>query len=179
MPANMMKALVASIPYVSGSSRATAMAGPMPGRTPTAVPKRTPTKANSRFMGVAAVAKPCKSMLKVSISEPPRQETSRKVDAQAEVEAVERQDREDHGNQAISNVFSAAQCPDAAPEEQCSRNYPAYGVDQQDVQEEGAEQREHGLPVGRMRQVNILAFLGLALPAARNVHGKEYGAHQE
>ena len=58
MPANMMKALVGSKAYVTGSSRATVMAGPSPGRTPTAVPRMTPMTAYRKFMGVRAVAKP-------------------------------------------------------------------------------------------------------------------------
>lgn len=58
MPANMMKAPVGSSPYVTGSSSATAMAGPMPGRTPMAVPRSTPMAAQSRLIGVRAVPNP-------------------------------------------------------------------------------------------------------------------------
>ena len=43
------------------------MAGPMPGSTPTAVPSSTPITAYSRFIGVAASAKPWSSQLKLSI----------------------------------------------------------------------------------------------------------------
>jgi hypothetical protein len=46
MPANMMKAPVgSSIPEATGSRRAMVMAGPMPGSTPTAVPRMTPINA--------------------------------------------------------------------------------------------------------------------------------------
>ena len=45
MPANMMKAAVGSSVYVTGSNNATVIAGPMPGSTPTAVPRVTPTSA--------------------------------------------------------------------------------------------------------------------------------------
>jgi len=41
-----------------GSNKATVIAGPMPGNTPTAVPTVTPMNARSRLIGVAAVAKP-------------------------------------------------------------------------------------------------------------------------
>ena len=53
---------------VIGSSMATAVAGPMPGSTPTAVPSAQPTKAHSRLMGVPAVAKPCISWFRISIT---------------------------------------------------------------------------------------------------------------
>ena len=47
-PANMMNAPVGSSPYVTGSSSATAIAGPMPGRTPIAVPSSTPIAAQQQ-----------------------------------------------------------------------------------------------------------------------------------
>ena len=50
-----------------GSSMATAVAGPMPGSTPTAVPKAQPTKAHSRLTGVPAVANPCIRWFQMSI----------------------------------------------------------------------------------------------------------------
>ena len=59
---------VASTCEVMGSSMATAVAGPMPGNTPTAVPSAQPTKAQSKLMGVPAVAKPCMSWFKMSIT---------------------------------------------------------------------------------------------------------------
>jgi hypothetical protein len=67
MPANIMNALVGSRTVVTGSNRATVMAGPMPGSTPTAVPSRTPMKAYRRFMGVSAVANPSMSEDQMSI----------------------------------------------------------------------------------------------------------------
>jgi hypothetical protein len=45
MPPNMMKAPIGSSFEVSGKSMATVSAGPMPGSTPTAVPKLTPISA--------------------------------------------------------------------------------------------------------------------------------------
>ena len=58
MPANMMNAWVGSSVYVSGSSSAMVIAGPMPGSTPIAVPSSTPRNAYSRLIGVSAVANP-------------------------------------------------------------------------------------------------------------------------
>lgn len=44
MPASMISAVTGSKLNVIGSSIATVAVGPMPGRTPTAVPSSTPTK---------------------------------------------------------------------------------------------------------------------------------------
>src|SRR5918994_1319061 len=61
MPANMMNEPVGSRLYVTGSSSATVIAGPIPGSTPMTVPSVTPISANSRFCGVRAWAKPSTS----------------------------------------------------------------------------------------------------------------------
>ena len=61
MPAKKIIEAVASTLAVIGSSIATAVAGPMPGSTPTAVPMVQPSSAQSRLIGVPAVAKPCSS----------------------------------------------------------------------------------------------------------------------
>ena len=58
MPAKKIMEAVASTWVVMGNSMATAVAGPMPGNTPTAVPNAQPTKAHNRFTGVPAVMKP-------------------------------------------------------------------------------------------------------------------------
>src|SRR5512133_1072568 len=67
MPAKKIMEAVASTLVVMGSSMATATAGPMPGSTPTAVPMTQPTNAHIRLMGVAAVAKPARSALRMSM----------------------------------------------------------------------------------------------------------------
>ena len=53
---------------VIGKSIATATAGPIPGKTPTAVPSVQPIKHHNKLIGVAAVEKPCKSWVKISIA---------------------------------------------------------------------------------------------------------------
>ena len=58
MPAKKIIDAVASTLAVIGSNMATAVAGPIPGSTPTAVPRAQPTKAHNRLTGVPAVAKP-------------------------------------------------------------------------------------------------------------------------
>src|SRR6185436_21192386 len=58
MPASMIIADAGGRPNVKGSSIATVVSGEMPGSTPTSVPIVTPTRQNSRFCQVAAVARP-------------------------------------------------------------------------------------------------------------------------
>ncbi len=62
-----MNAAVGSRAKVMGSSSATAMEEPRPGRTPTAVPRRQPRTTHMRFIGVSAPAKPSASMDSASI----------------------------------------------------------------------------------------------------------------
>src|SRR3972149_1012662 len=62
----MMMAEVAFMPKVTGSSRLIPARGPTPGRTPTIVPVRQPTKAYTRFMGARATEKPRRRLLRVS-----------------------------------------------------------------------------------------------------------------
>src|SRR5688572_5299636 len=51
---------------VSGSRIAIAPAGPSPGSTPTSVPITQPMKANSRFAGVSAAARPASQKSKTA-----------------------------------------------------------------------------------------------------------------
>ena len=51
MPAIMISAEVGSIPKVTGISSAMLADGPMPGSTPTIVPRSTPTKVYQRLIG--------------------------------------------------------------------------------------------------------------------------------
>src|SRR5690349_20352959 len=67
MPANMLMEPAGSSLKVIGRSRATVSAGPMPGRTPTAVPRRTPMSAKSRFIGWMATVSPCAREMKESM----------------------------------------------------------------------------------------------------------------
>src|SRR5262245_20339161 len=69
---------------VSGSSIAIVAGGPRPGRTPTTVPRRTPTKHHSRLPGASATANPCSRPLRMSTLE--AQNARGKRDAQREIE---------------------------------------------------------------------------------------------
>src|SRR6476659_11118859 len=81
----------------------------MPGRTPTAVPSSTPITAYSRFIGVAASAKPCSSQLKLSMSENPVQNACGQRDSEPGIERVETADRQHDADQKIENVSLAAE----------------------------------------------------------------------
>src|SRR3954451_582761 len=76
-----IEAVMSTLPVI-GSSMATATAGPMPGSTPTAVPRAQPTRHQSRLTGVIAVAKPAIRALKISMSEPPCAGQARQIDCQ-------------------------------------------------------------------------------------------------
>src|ERR687895_813916 len=58
MPASMISAVTGSKLNVIGSSNAIVAVGPMPGRTPTSVPSKTPRKQKKRFSGANAVEMP-------------------------------------------------------------------------------------------------------------------------
>ena len=51
--------------YVIGKSSAIASAGPIPGRTPTSVPRKVPRSPNIKFDSVNALAKPSSKELKL------------------------------------------------------------------------------------------------------------------
>src|SRR5215216_2420745 len=68
MPANMMIDPAGSSLKVIGRRSATVSAGPMPGRTPTAVPRRTPMRAKSRFIGWIATVTPWARAVRASMA---------------------------------------------------------------------------------------------------------------
>src|SRR5438445_12734442 len=106
MPANMISAAVGSTLAVSGSSMATVSAGPMPGSTPMAVPRKQPTRAHIRLIGVMAMAKPCISRLRVSMDHQLRSEPGdgqqRQIDAEQEFQQCPHRQRDAQANQAIA-----------------------------------------------------------------------------
>src|SRR5215204_4739166 len=66
----MMMPPAGSMLKVSGRSIATVAAGPSPGRMPTTVPRKQPTKHQRRLAGCSATEKPCRRPLTTSISDP-------------------------------------------------------------------------------------------------------------
>ena len=62
----------AIIGNVIGSNKPIASAGPIPGSTPTSVPKKVPSKPNIKFVSVSAPTKPFSSDSKLLITIPPK-----------------------------------------------------------------------------------------------------------
>jgi hypothetical protein len=62
----MMRAEVGFIPKVTGISSAMPAEGPMPGRTPMIVPRKTPRNVYQRLIGWRQTAKPLMMWVKVS-----------------------------------------------------------------------------------------------------------------
>jgi hypothetical protein len=58
MAANIIRAEAGLTVYVIGKSKAIANAGPMPGKTPTNVPRIVPSKPNIKLLRVRAPTKP-------------------------------------------------------------------------------------------------------------------------
>src|SRR5690554_193669 len=58
MPASMMSEVAGSRPRVIGNSIAMVAVGPMPGSTPTSVPRRQPRKQNIRLCGCSVMERP-------------------------------------------------------------------------------------------------------------------------
>src|SRR5687767_8930282 len=73
MPASMISDVTGSKPKVIGRSMAMVAVGPMPGSTPTAVPRATPRRQKSRFVGVKAVSRPSPRLSNTPIGSLPLQ----------------------------------------------------------------------------------------------------------
>src|SRR6185503_20425862 len=70
-----------------GSSMAMVATGPMPGRTPMAVPSRTPMRQKPRLTGVTAAPTPVARLARISTSaHPDRDRLSEQVDKQGDGE---------------------------------------------------------------------------------------------
>src|SRR5882757_3208789 len=101
-----------------GRSSATVIAGPMPGSTPTAVPSSTPIAAYSRFIGVAASAKPWSSQLKLSMS----------GDSEPGVDGVEAGQRQYQAADEVADVVVTAEDRCGACEDERARDHPPQWV---------------------------------------------------
>src|SRR4051812_26238908 len=72
-------------------------AGPSPGRMPTTVPSRQPTKHQNRFSGCSATANPCIRPPRTSMSEP--EQPGRQLDFQYDREDDMERECRPHGRQ--------------------------------------------------------------------------------
>jgi hypothetical protein len=66
MPASRIIAEIGSSVNEIGSNIATVVTGPMPGSTPTSVPRNTPVKQYRMFCSVSATPKPVARLPKIS-----------------------------------------------------------------------------------------------------------------
>src|SRR5918993_1768246 len=94
MPASMMMPPAGSMLKVSGRSIATVAAGPSPGRMPTTVPRKQPTKHHRRLAGCRATEKPCRRPLTTSISEPEQPDGEGNAQSHGERELESERDSE-------------------------------------------------------------------------------------
>src|SRR5258705_6012447 len=145
-----------------GSSSATVIAGPMPGSTPTAVPSSTPITAYSRFIGVAASAKPWSSQLKLSMSENSVQNACGQRDPESGVEGVEADQRQHGADGDVADVVPAAQDRCRTGKQQRAGDRPAERLDEQDHRNEQADEHPDRAPVARAVRVDVLARIRLA-----------------
>src|ERR1700716_3491969 len=102
MPASMIKAGAGSRPKVNGSSMATVATGPMPGSTPTSVPRKQPMKQYTTFCQESAMPRPNARLESVSMSgiRPERERQPEQPD--------EDRDREQNHDRGQRNVLQRA-----------------------------------------------------------------------
>ena len=162
-----------------GSSRATVIAGPMPGSTPTTVPSTTPSSAQSRFSGVSAVAKPSSSRPRDSIRAPP---AGRRRAARRPARGRTTRNTARASTTAMAASRTHRRLPERgrhAEEQQGRGDGEAERLEQQGVAEEDrAEQRERP-PVRAAADVHVLGGLHLAGAAPQDVDGQPQGDADE
>src|SRR5687768_4037953 len=143
MPANMMNALAGGTVNVIGSSSATVIAGPMPGSTPTRVPRVTPMSAYMRLTGVSAAAKPSSSNWSEVTSDHPFQRPAGQRDAEPLDEQQVRRHPHDHRDHGRAGLVLGAQRQRQGEEQQARADDPAEHVQQcREGQEDAADQAD-------------------------------------
>src|SRR5688572_6215870 len=160
MPPNMMNALSGSSVKVTGSSNATVKAGPMPGRTPTAVPSVTPANAHNRCGTVSAVRKPSARACSVSMRvyqvcvicaicglHPARQHTGRQRDLQHARKHQIGANREKHGGDRVAQGMTCIKGAGGEPEEDDGRDHEPRRFDQDDARYDGNSDDDDREPV--------------------------------
>src|SRR5688572_16340567 len=170
MPANMMNAPVGSRLYVRGRSRATVIAGPMPGSTPTAVPTKTPISARNRYCGCSAVPKPSMRAKKLSTEErhPLQQWARGQRDAQPTSERRLQDQRHQQAYHDRPPPLLGAQHDRRSGEQRGRGDGPTGRDDQEHVDEEEGDEHPDDAPVGVLVVGDVLAVLSLAPVAAQD-----------
>src|SRR5215204_3858471 len=177
MPANRMKAEVASTLNVIGSSSAMVSAGPRPGSTPIAVPSVVPTRHHIRFIGVSAIEKPCPSCDRTSMPLAPQQafdQTGADVDAKELGEAEIGDDGDDKADGNVAHNIAAAEAVRDQHEHGGGGGGETERHDQDHVDDEPGGDEAECAPVDR--DLSLL----LRLPAAaRRLDDQENGEQRE
>src|SRR5262245_31236875 len=168
MPANMISEPAGSSLKVTGSSRATVSAGPMPGRTPTAVPSITPINANNRLVGCSAMLSPCPSAASASISEQPLDRPHRQRQGQELGEHQIDHQRQHESDRKIGKDGAAAErCGGGGKQYRGRRNESAVEADDRDQRRQTTENQQQ-----RPRVVR-LALRKIALPGEIRIADRE------
>src|SRR5512138_1067865 len=123
MPAMRMIAEVGGRPNVTGMSSAMPVMGPMPGRTPTIVPRNTPTSASSRLKGVTATLKPSvrfcqKFTVRLLSHQQKAKRARRQLHAEQVVKDEEEPEAERHCDDGVPQEMAPVQEQDAGHEDQ-------------------------------------------------------------
>src|SRR5687768_10245612 len=131
----MMMPPAGSMLKVSGRSIATVAAGPSPGRMPTTVPRKQPTKHHRRLAGCRATEKPCRRPLTTSISEPeqPDGEGNTEGHRKGELESGHDGDRRDRSGHERASEHDR----DDEERQQRKAQQETEGLEQRDREREG------------------------------------------
>src|SRR5262245_18556582 len=161
MPANMISEPPGSSLWVTGRRRATVSAGPMPGRTPTAVPSSTPISAYKRFIGWTATAKPWASEASVSTMssvtlrserQQPFERARRQRQRQQLVEQQKHHGAEHAADQQVDHEGAAPERRRRGGEQDGGgQNESAAKPDQRDERRQPAEDEQDRFRIGRLR----------------------------
>src|SRR6185503_9197903 len=135
MPAIMMSAEVGFIPNVTGISNAMLADGPMPGSTPTMVPRKTPRNVYQRLIGCRQTAKPLMMCCRVSTARSSeRQDTARETHAQ-HLEHEIAADAETHAREHVGDPFAGIEVRGKPEQKKRRRDHESQRLEDEEVQE--------------------------------------------
>src|SRR5688572_3633451 len=163
MPANMMNALVGSRLKVTGRSTATVSAGPMPGSTPTAVPRVTPTRAHPRCGSVSAPANPSLSAARISSiggSDQAGEHAGGELQVEDAAEQEEGGDGDGDGKERVAHGVARVEGARDTPEERDGGDDEAAGLGEEQIEDDAGSDEGEGAPVGDGRRVGCRRVRG-------------------
>src|SRR4051795_2166982 len=186
----MMKAAVGSSWAVTGRSSATASAGPMPGRTPIAVPTVTPSADQNRFIGVRATPKPWPSAASVSMVRAflfsffvggGQKSFDGRADGQGQAQAVvedhEGETGEREADQHGDDESTLREGKRSRDEQERGRDDPSQAFDQEHLQQQPSRYQGHGPPI-ELEATLVRDVAEECLPEHANPDGEEAEGNQ-